>query len=201
MERDDLTSCSYVMVELSTRKREIRGVGGNHHQTLGLKRILCTSQFTIADRAGMSADPGGNITETRSSKPNQASSTPDFSYLLVSSILFLSWSPMSLFLVLNSAIITRTQSQVILLYLSVPSSWVDTECSIHWVQHTVSAAYTKCSIHPVQHTPSAANSECSIHRVLHKHRIVCRLFHSEDLELTPKCRFSFQRTPPQINRH
>jgi len=67
------------MVELSTRKREIRGDRGNHHEQLGLERISCTSQLTIADTAGTSPDPAGNITDTGSSKPNQASRTPDFS--------------------------------------------------------------------------------------------------------------------------
>jgi len=37
IERDDLTSCSEVMVELSTRTREIRGDGGNHHEKPGLR--------------------------------------------------------------------------------------------------------------------------------------------------------------------
>jgi len=67
------------MVELSTRKREIRGDGGNHHEKLGLERILCASQLTIPDTAGMSPDPAGNITDKGSSKPNQAGHTPDFS--------------------------------------------------------------------------------------------------------------------------
>jgi len=67
------------MVELSTRKREIRGDGGNHHEKLGLERILCASQLTISDTAGRSPDPAGNNTNRRSSKPNQASRTPDFS--------------------------------------------------------------------------------------------------------------------------
>jgi len=67
------------MVQLSTRKREIRGDGGNHHEKLGLQRILCASQLTIPDTAGTSPDPAGNNTDTRSSKPNQASRTPDFS--------------------------------------------------------------------------------------------------------------------------
>jgi len=35
----------------------------------------------------------------------------------------------------------------------MPSSWVNTECSIHRVQHTPSAAYTEYSKHQVQHTP------------------------------------------------
>jgi len=74
------------MVELSTRKREIRGDGGNHHEKLRLERISCPSQLTIPDTAGTSPDPVGNNTDTRSSKPNQdsskpneASRTPDFS--------------------------------------------------------------------------------------------------------------------------
>jgi len=67
------------MVELSTRKREIRGDRGNHHEKLGLERSSCASQLTIPDTAGTSADPAGNITDTGSSKPIQASRTPDFS--------------------------------------------------------------------------------------------------------------------------
>ena len=67
------------MVELSTRQREIRGDGENHHEKLGLKRISCAGLFTIPDTAGTSPDPAGNKTDTRSSKPNQASRTPDFS--------------------------------------------------------------------------------------------------------------------------
>jgi len=73
------------MVELSTRKREIRGDGGNHHEKLGLERILLVSQLTIPDTGGTSPDPASNNTDTRSSKsneaspkPNQASRTPDF---------------------------------------------------------------------------------------------------------------------------
>ena len=67
------------MVELNTRKREIRGDGGNHHEELGLKRISCVSEFTILNRAGTSPDLAGNNTKTRSSKPNQVSCNPDFS--------------------------------------------------------------------------------------------------------------------------
>jgi len=66
------------MVELNTRKREIRGDGGNHNEELGLERISCASQLTIPDTAGMSPDPAGNNMDTRLFKPNQASRTPDF---------------------------------------------------------------------------------------------------------------------------
>jgi hypothetical protein len=67
------------MVELSTRKREITGDGGNHHEKLEVENILCASQLTIPDTAGTIPDPPGNITNTWSSKLNQASRTPDFS--------------------------------------------------------------------------------------------------------------------------
>ena len=78
------------MVELSTRKREIKGDEGNHHEKLGHERISCASQFTIPNTAGTSPDPAGNTTDTRCSKPNHACCTPDFSGPLVSSILFTS---------------------------------------------------------------------------------------------------------------
>jgi hypothetical protein len=81
----------------------MRGDGGNHHEKLGLTRISCASQYTIPDTAatspdtaGTSPDPADNNTDMRSSKPNQASRTPDFSYPLVSSISFSSSSPISL---------------------------------------------------------------------------------------------------------
>ena len=67
------------MVVLSTRNREIRGDQGNHHEKLGLEKISCASQLTIPDMAGTIPDPAGIITNTGSSKPNQATRTPDFS--------------------------------------------------------------------------------------------------------------------------
>jgi hypothetical protein len=51
--RDDPTLCSWMMVEFRTRKRVMKGDGGNHHEKLGLERMLCASQFTIADMIGM----------------------------------------------------------------------------------------------------------------------------------------------------
>jgi len=115
------------MVELSTRKREIRG-GGNHHK-LGLKRISCASQFTIPDTAGTSPDPAGNNTDTRSSKPNQASRTPDFSAPLISSI------PLSF----SSTTLPSLQEH------KVKSSLSISPCHDH--ELTPSAAYTEYSIH------------------------------------------------------
>ena len=118
-----------MLVELSTSKTEIRGDAGNNHQKLGLKRISCESQLTMRDMLDSSLNPAGNNTDTRLSTPNQASCTPDFTYPLVSSISFWSSSP-SLFLVHNSTIITRTQSLVIPLYLSMPSSWHLQKCKL-----------------------------------------------------------------------
>ena len=49
----------------------------------------------------------------------------------------------------------------------MPWSRVNTEYSIHLVQHTPSTPYTEYSIHRVQHTPSTASTVHSIHLVQH----------------------------------
>ena len=139
------------MVELRTRKREMRGDGGNHHEKLGLKRISGGSQFTIPDTAGTSPDPACNCTETRSSQPNQASCTPDFSYPLVSSTSFSSSAPISIILIHNSTIITEHK---------VKSSLSISPCHHH--ELTPCTAYTEYSIH----------REYSINRVQHPPKIV-----------------------------
>jgi hypothetical protein len=55
-----------------------------------------------------------------------------------------------------------------------------TEYNIHRVQHTPCTAYTEYSIHRVQHTPSTAYTEYSIHRVQHtEDRIHCVLHHTK----------------------
>jgi len=95
------------MVDLRTRMREMRGDGGNHHEKLGLKRILYASQFTSPYTACTSPDPAHNYPKTRCSQPNQASRTPDVSYILVSTTSCSSSSPISHFLVHNSNIITE----------------------------------------------------------------------------------------------
>jgi len=106
---DDLTSFFQVMVELKMRIRKQTVYWGYHHEKLGLKRISCASQFSILDTAGTTPDMGCNYTDTRSSQPNQASCTPDFSYPLVSSTSFSYSSPISLFLVHNSTIIAESK--------------------------------------------------------------------------------------------
>jgi len=127
------------MVELRTRMREMRGDGGNSHEKLGLKKILCASQFAIPDTAGTNPDPACNHTDTRSCQPNQASLTPDFSYPLVSSTSFSSSSLISLFLVHYSAIIS---------------------------EHTVVSSFPISRCHDLELTPSTASTESSIHRRL-----------------------------------
>jgi len=74
---------------------------------MGLRRISCASQFTRSDTAGASPDPACNNTDMRSSQLNQASRATDFSYPLVSSTSFSSSSPISLFLMHISTIISN----------------------------------------------------------------------------------------------
>jgi len=115
------------MVQLRTRKREMRGYGGNHHQKLGLKIISCASQLTIPDTAETSPDPVCHHTDTRPSQPTLASRTPDYSYPLVFSTSFSSSSPISLFLVHNSTIIAehkvKSSLSVLPWYISNNSSF------------------------------------------------------------------------------
>ena len=163
----------------------MRGDGGNHVEKLGLGRISCAIRYTIPDTAGLSRDPACNSTETRSFQPAEASRTPDLSYPFISSTSFSSSSPISLFLVHNSNIITEHKVQ---LSLSV------SPCNDH--ELTLSTAYTEYSTHRVQHTPRAADTESSIHRVQHtlSTQDCLSSLHSDDYELTPESSFSFRRT-------
>jgi len=137
------------MVELRTRKSEIRGYEGNYHEKLGLTRISCASQLTIPTTAGKSPDPACSCTDTRSSQLNQERCTWDFSYPHLFSISFSSSSPISLFLVHNSTIIAEHK---------VKSSLSISACHDH--ELTVSKPYT----------------EHCIQRVLHHPKIVCLPF-------------------------
>jgi hypothetical protein len=46
------------MVDLKTRKREMREDGGNRDEKLGLKRISFASKFTITYTAGNGSESG-----------------------------------------------------------------------------------------------------------------------------------------------
>jgi len=154
------------MVELRTGKGEMRGDGGNHYEKLGRKRILCASQFTITDRAGMSPDPACNNPDMMFSQPNQASHIPDRSCLLISSR---SFSSSSLSLSFSSTTLPSLQNTT-LSHLSISLQVII--LSLHRVQ-----AYTE-----YKHTPSTSihwvetYTEHSIHWVLHQPKIVCLPF-------------------------
>ena len=150
---------------------------GNHHEKLGLTRIECASQFTIPDMAGTTPNPGGKNTDTRSSKPNQASRTHDFSYPLVSSIFIPIFIPYLSFSTIIAEHKVKSSLSISPCHdheLTLSTAY--TEDSIHRVQHTPSTVYTEYSIHRVQHTPSTAYTEYSIHRVQHTPKIVCHPF-------------------------
>jgi len=114
----------------------MRRDGGNHHEKLGLQRISCATQFTIPNSAGTSPDLVCNYTDTRSSQPNPASCTHEFSYLLISSTSFSSSSPSCSFwsTTLPSSQNRKLSHPSLSLYVMI-MSW-------HGVQHTLSTAST-----------------------------------------------------------
>ena len=143
------------MVEWRTRERDMRGDGINHDEKLGLQRIPCASQFTITDMAGSSSNQACNYIGRGSSQPNQASRTPDFSYLLVSSTWFSSSSP-SLsfsFTTLPSSQNTKLSHPSLSLHAMI-MSW-------HSVQHTLSTASTQDCLSSLYSHHYELTPECS----------------------------------------
>jgi len=128
------------------RKREMTGDGGNHHEKLGIKRIACASQCTVPDTADTRPDPEFNNTHTMSSQPIEASHIPDCSYLLVSSTLFSSSSPISLVLVHHTIIIAQHEVR--------SSLYISPGQDPHL---TPSTAYTEYSLHRVQNPPKVVH--------------------------------------------
>jgi len=209
IERDDLTLCSSVMVDLRTREREMRGDGGNHHEKLGLNRTLCARQFTIPIQ--QVRVPIRRLITLIRSLPNPIryvvprishirSYPPHCSYPHPPSLSFSSTTLTSL---QNTKLSYPSPSKHVMImswhWVQHTPSTAYTEYSIHRVQHTPSTAYTEYSIHRVQHTPSPAYTESSIHRVQHT---PCTLdclssLHSHDYKLTPECSFSFRRASLQ----
>ena len=156
IESDDLTSCFSVMVELRTRKREMRAYGRNHHENLGHNTLSCVSQSTIPDIADTSPDPACNDADKRSSQPNQASHTPDFSYPVVSSTLFSSSSTVVSFssTTLPSSQNTKFSYPSLSLHVMI-MSW-------HWVQHTPSTASTQDWYSTLHSYDYELTCECSL---------------------------------------
>jgi hypothetical protein len=151
---------------------------GKHQEKLGLKRLLCTSRLTIPNTAATIPNPGYISTDLGLFNSNQASRTPDFSYLCKLSILYPLSSPISLSH-LQLYHHRRTQSQVISLYRSMPLSSANTEYSRHRVQHTPNKAYTK-----FKHTLSTSFTQSC-------------LFSLHDYELTPNSNSTFRHASLQ----
>jgi len=124
------------------RTREMRGYPRNHPENLGMKRMLCGSQFIIPNTAGTSSNLSCNHIDTRSSEHHHASYISDFSYPLVSFLSLWFSSTICLFLVHNSTIMDEHKGQ---------SSLCISQCQNH--ELTLSTVYTKYSIQQVQHTP------------------------------------------------
>jgi len=115
----------------------------------------------------MSPDLVCNYADTMSLHPNQASRTPDFSYLLLSFTSCSSSSPISLFLVHNSTIIAEHKVKLSLSISPCRNHELTLSTTIHRVQHTPSTVYTEFSIHRVQRASSTAYTKYTIHRVPH----------------------------------
>jgi len=163
IERDDLTLCSAMMVELWTRKGEM----GMKMRTMWWIRADMRNQgFDLPDWVGKTSYRG-NYT------PDRDSYLPYRGWSIESHTKFAKSQFLMTICPINSHLSTsrpqlyrhlRTRSSVIPLYLSMPWSRVNTEYSIHRVQHTPSTAYTEYGIHRVLHHPHTAPSQSLISR-------------------------------------
>jgi hypothetical protein len=125
-----------VIVELRTKKREMRGVGTPHHGKQGLKRMSCASHIPIPAMGGMCPNPACNHVNMRSFQHNHASHFLNCSYSLLWSTRLSSFSSISLFLLNNSTIIAEQKAM---------SCHYSSRC--HNDDVTLSSAYTEYSIH------------------------------------------------------
>jgi hypothetical protein len=134
------------MVELRTRKPEITGDGGTHREKRGFIRILYVTQFIIPQTEETRLDQPCKYTHTKYSLPNLSNSTPDFSYLLVSSTSFTSSYPIFHFPLHNQHIITEHK---------VKSSDSIPPCNEHKLTQCTSfteySIHRKYCIHPANH--------------------------------------------------
>jgi len=134
----------------------------NHHAKLDFTRISYASQCTIPNMACTCPDLECNMANMRSSQPNLAHGTHDFSYSLIYSSSFSSSSTVTLFLIHNWIIIAEYK---VMSSFSI-SPWHDHELtpstSIHQAQHTLITAYTEgCSSSLYSHNYKL-NHGCSI---------------------------------------
>jgi len=143
------------MVKLSTRKREIRGDGGNHHEKLGLRefrvRVNCPSPIQqvrvpigwVITPIQCPTNPTGQVVLLIS---HSCSYPPHRSHLHPLSLSF------------SSTTLPSSQEHNVKTSLSISL--------FHHHELTLSAACTEYSIQRVQHTPSPAYTKYSIHLLL-----------------------------------
>jgi hypothetical protein len=179
------------MVELRTRKRQMRGDGGNHHETLVFERIWGGYQSTITVRAG--TVPIMWVISLIRCLPNPIRQViPMISIIrLYPSHLAHLRHPSHTFTSTTLLSLRKTTREhpslsldgVIISWHSVQHtpSTVYTEYSLHWVQHTPNSAYTEYSKHWVHGTPGTASTQHCLSSL-----------HSHENELTPEYSFSFQ---------
>jgi len=159
------------MVQLGTRKREMRDDGGNRPEKLGLREFHVRLISPCAIR--QSQVPIWGVITLISGLPNlMMHLVPMMSRIRSYRPYCFHLHPPSLFLVHHSTIIAEHKVKSSLSIsprydheLTLCTAY--TEYSIHQVQYTLCTAYTEYSIHRVQHTPSTAYTEYSIHRVQH----------------------------------
>lgn len=140
-----------MIVDLWTRKREIRYYSGNHHGKLRMQRTSCAGQFTNPGMEGVSPNVWCNNTDTRSSRPNQARSTPDFEYLLVIPHIILICLPISPFVLHNFSIISEHKGK---------SSLRFSAC--HDQAFILSTAYTPDCLSSLHSHEDGLTPECSL---------------------------------------
>ena len=142
------------MVKLTTRKREMWGCGGNHHEKLGLKRMLCASQLTIPIQQ-VQVPIGRVITPIRGLLNPIRQVIPAISHIR-------SYPP------------RRSHLHPPCLCF-LPTTLLSLQNTM-WSHPSLSLNVMIMSWHQVQHTPSTAYTENSIHRIHHTPKIVCLPF-------------------------
>jgi len=128
------------------KERDERTWGKTVWQT-GTSENRVWESSTIPNMAGTSCNLACDNIESRTSKPSQASRTPDSSYPLTSALSF----PSSCTIFHTHPPLyhhCRAQKYVIPRYLSKQWYCVTPKYSIYWVHPTPSTAYPKYSIHP-----------------------------------------------------
>jgi len=143
IERDNLTLCYLVMLELWIHNWEIRGNWGNHHEKLELMTNSFALWWTIPNMGGTTPDLADRNTDIGCAERNQAGHTPNFPYLLKSSDIIPIFISILILLIHNSTI-----------------TWGYTGQSLHSVSpwDVIELILSTVSIY---HWPSPSQSHCS----------------------------------------